>query len=504
MGFIADAVSSVVNFVGDVVETAVDFVGNAVESVVDVLSDPFDDPFKTALTAAAIYTGYNAWTAPATGATIGGGVAGAGAAPGTYAALSGPMFNPALATAATSTATATAGIAAGVAAGGQAFSFVPGATAGWNMTGSSLSLAPNTFAGVGAGSAAGSMAGSVWGVSTPTFMEQAGERIDKITGGFEDIIESPDPVGEVWEKIGDVGEYAAEEIGYKPFLKNVAKETLMANGEQSLLGAWSPTIGYQAGGDPGSATAQAYPSFTRAETGIFGDPFNLEGRDVGLTVNQLASQLQQQQPTTFPLPAQAGAFRGGGLPAEQQRALMDPNYNASQVQQPMLEALTAQLGAGAQRRGLETTSAGLAAGIAPLMEQFQRNRLSDLQAGAGLDLEARGQGVTGRGQDIQALLGQQDVGTAADVARKNITLNSLLALAQMSKPQIVGGTTSFSDTQGATRPDIGFSGQVPVGGIMDAGWNLLAGKGNQPGLVSQAAGWVDDTLLGDLFGDWNW
>ena len=53
------------------------------------------------------------------------------------------------------------------------------------------------------------MAGSVWGVSTPTFMEQAGERIDKITGGFEDIIESPDPVGEVWEKIGDVGEYAA-------------------------------------------------------------------------------------------------------------------------------------------------------------------------------------------------------------------------------------------------------------------------------------------------------
>ena len=485
MSFVGNAFSSVVNFVGDIVETAVDFVGNAVESVVDVLSDPFDDPFKTALTAAAIYTGYNAWTAPATGATIGGGVAGAGAAPGTYAALSGPMFNPALATAATSTATATAGIAAGVAAGGQAFSFVPGATAGWNMTGSSLSLAPNTFAGVGAGSAAGSMAGSVWGVSTPTFMEQAGERIDKITGGFEDIIESPDPVGEVWEKIGDVGEYAAEEIGYKPFLKGVERD--MAN--ESLLGAWSPTIGYQAGGDPGSATAQAYPSFTRAETGIFGDPFNLEGRDVGMTVNQLASKLQQQQPTTFPLPAQAGAFRGGGLPAEQQRALMDPNYNASQVQQPMLDALTAQLGAGAQRRGLETTSAGLAAGIAPLMEQFQRNRLADLQAGAGLDLEARGQGVQGRGQDIQALLGQQDVGTAADVARKNITLNSLLALAQMSKPQIVGGTTSFSDTQGATRPDIGFSGQVPVGGIASAGWDLLG----------KAGSWIDDNWLGDIF-----
>ena len=83
MGFIADAVSSVVNFVGDVVETAVDFIGNTIETFVDVLSDPFDDPLKTAMMAAAIYTGYNAWTAPATGATIGGGVAGAGAAPGT-------------------------------------------------------------------------------------------------------------------------------------------------------------------------------------------------------------------------------------------------------------------------------------------------------------------------------------------------------------------------------------------------------------------------------------
>ena len=277
----------------------------------------------------------------------------------------------------------------------------------------------------------------------------------------------------------------------------------MAQGDDQLgslgqFGQWSPTIGYQAGGDPGSASAQAYPSFTRAETGIFGDPFNLEGRDVGLTVNQLASQLQQQQPSTFPLPAQAGAFRGGGLPAEQQRALMDPNYNASQVQQPMLEALTAQLGAGAQRRGLETTSAGLAAGIAPMMEQFQRNRLSDLQAGAGLDLQARGQGIQGRGQDIQAMLGQQDVGTAADVARKNITLNSLLALAQMSKPQIVGGTTSFEEKRGGTAPGVGFSGQIPVGGIAQAGWDIL-----KPA-ASAAGSYIDDQLLGNFFGDWGW
>ena len=122
MGFIASAASSVVNFVGDVVETAVDFVGNVVESAVNVISDPFDDPLATVMLAAAVYTGYNAWTAPASGATIGGGVAGAGAAPGTYAALSGPMFNPALATAATSTATATAGsIAANSAYSGLRF-----------------------------------------------------------------------------------------------------------------------------------------------------------------------------------------------------------------------------------------------------------------------------------------------------------------------------------------------------------------------------------------------
>ena len=480
MGFIASAASSVVNFVGDVVETAVDFVGNVVESAVNVISDPFDDPLATVMLAAAVYTGYNAWTAPASGATIGGGVAGAGAAPGTYAALSGPMFNPALATAATSTATATAGIAAGVAAGGQAFSFAPAATTGWNMTGSSLSLAPNTFAGVGAQSAAGSMVGSVWGVE-PTFLQSITEPISEyLPDPIKEIVDSPDPIGTTFDKLADQGAqtFVEENLG-------------MADNELGSLGQfgqWSPTIGYQSGGDPASGSAQSYPSFTRAETGILGDPFNLEGRDLGLTVSNLSNMLQQQQTPGFPLPQAAGAFRGGGLPAEQQRALMDPNYNASQVQQPMLQALTAQLGADAQRRGLETTPQGLAAGIAPLMEQFQRNRLSDLQAGAGLDLQARGQGIQGRGQDIQAMLGQQDVGTAADVARKNITLNSLLALAQMSKPQIVGGTTSFEEKRGGTAPSVGFSGSVPVGGIAQAGWDLL-----KP-VASGVTSWI-----GDLF-----
>ena len=480
MSFVASVVSPVVDFVGDVVEGAVDFVGNAVESVVNVISDPFDDPLATIMTAAAVYTGYNAWTA-----------APAAAAPGSYAAVSGPMFNTAIpATTGIGVSSAgvlTPGLTSAVSqsalanAAGSTFAFTGG------MTGSALSLAeagalgvsPGAgFVGVGAESAAGSMTGSVWGATAPTFMQQATKAV---VDPINEIITDPDPVGKVWEKVVDKGAqtFVEENLG-------------MADNELGSLGQfgqWSPTIGYQSGGDPASGSAQSYPSFTRAETGILGDPFNLEGRDLGLTVSNLSNMLQQQQTPAFPLPQMPGAFRGGGIGAEQQRALLDPNYNASQVQQPMLEALTAQLGAGAQRRGLETTPSGLAAGIAPLMEQFQRNRLADLQAGAGLDLQARGQGIQGRGQDIQALLGQQDVSTAADVARKNITLNSLLALAQMSKPQIVGGTTSFEEKRGGTAPSVGFSGAVPVGGIAQAGWDKLI-KPAAEGVF----GW-----LGDLF-----
>ena len=473
MGFVADAIGGVVDFVGDVFETAVDFVGNAVESAVNVISDPFDDPLATVMLAAAVYTGYNAWTA-----------APAAAAPGTYSAVAGPMFNTAI-PASTGIGISSAGVltpgltsavsqAALANAAGSTFAFTGG------MTGAALSLAeagalgvsPGAgFAGVGAQSAAGSMTGSVWGATAPTFMQQATQAV---VDPINEIITDPNPVEAVWDKIADQGAetFIQENLG-------------MADNELGSLGQfgqWSPTIGYQSGGDPGSSTAQSYPSFTRAETGILGDPFNLEGRDLGLTVSNLSSMLQQQQTPAFPLPQMPGAFRGGGIGAEQQRALMDPNYNASQIQQPMLEALTNQLGANAQIRGLETTPQGLAAGIAPQMYQFGRDRLADLGTAADLDLRARQQGVEGRTADIQAMLGQQDVSTAADVARKNITLNSLLALAQMSKPQIVGGTTSFEEKRGGTAPSVGFSGQVPVGGIAEAGWDLLkpvaSGVGN--------------------------
>ena len=97
------------------------------------------------------------------------------------------------------------------------------------------------------------------------------------------------------------------------------------------------------------------------------------------------------------------------------------------------------------------------------------------------------------------MLGQQDVATAADVARKNITLNSLLALAQMSKPQIVGGTTSYATGTGATRPDVAFSGQVPVGGIAQAGWDYIG----EP-LLGSALGSIGKSVSSGLSGVGVW
>ena len=262
-------------------------------------------------------------------------------------------------------------------------------------------------------------------------------------------------------------------------LRTILGDATMANGG---LADWSPTIGYQSGGDPGRGTAESFPSFARAETGILGDPFNLEGRDLALTSSRLANLLQTQQGPPFPapqmqLPASVQAFRDRTIPMEQMAQLMDPDYGVSKFQQPMVNELISQLNANAQVRGLEPSGAGVARGIAPLLEGFRQQELDAFAKAAPLDVEAMGQGVGQRAGDIQAQLGYQDVGTAADVARKNVALNSLLALAQMTKPTIVGGTTGYSEQVGGVRPDVAFSGQVPVGGILNTGWKLLGSKG---------------------------
>jgi hypothetical protein len=255
---------------------------------------------------------------------------------------------------------------------------------------------------------------------------------------------------------------------------------------ESSFKNWSPTIGYQAGGDPGSRTASSYPSFVRAETGILGDPFNLEGQDLALTTSRLANQLQRQQGLPLsqqqmglpdPMGTDPRAFRQLDAPAEELQQLLNPSYAVNQYQQPMVSELVNQLNANAQVRGLAPSQEGVSRGIAPLLSKLRQDNLAALNRGAGLDLEARGQGIQQRAGDITSQLGYQDIGSAADTARKNITLNSLLALAQMSKPTIIGGSTAQSSASSAV-PGTSFQGEVPVGNILSTGWDWLTNDNN--------------------------
>ena len=411
------------------------------------------------------------------------------------------------------------------------------------MAGPSLSLAPGTYGGVGAGSAAGSMVGwgggptttitgisagnvflddlkSVWTDSTDFTAEV---EVDMSTDWAESESAWGDNFAQVIDETVEAGKtrvknfYRDIEEGVKNFMddplettKDFFEEQLTAEAERRHpfisggkipttseeffdLGVdmaldsfknWSPTIGYQAGGDPGSSTATSYPSFTRAETGILGDPFNLEGQDLALTTSRLANQLQQQQGLPLsqqqmglpdPMGTDPRAFRQLDAPAEELQQLLNPSYAVNQYQQPMVSELVNQLNANAQVRGLAPSQEGVSRGIAPLLSKLRQDNLAALNRGAGLDLEARGQGMEQRAGDITSQMGYQDIGSAADTARKNITLNSLLALAQMSKPTIIGGSTAQSSASSAV-PGTSFQGEVPVGNILSTGWNTLFGE----------------------------
>jgi len=447
---------------------------------------------------------------------------------GIASAVSGPMFDAqflgsttGMEMAAASTGLAEAGVV--VSSGAQ-----------WGMAGPSLSLQAGTFAGVGAGSAAGSMVGiggtgGITGVSAGNvFLEDLssawtdtdfsasedfefssdyaeseyiepeaawGDKfVEGITKPFEkvknfgsefldDITEdykkfTDDPMGEAWN-------YAEREAQRRyPFISDpkipTSLDELIELGADAMVSNfenWSPTISYQAGGDPGSSTSESYPSFTRAETGILGDPFNLEGQDLALTVSGLASQLQQQRGLPFGQQEMGMAppvqqFRDRQAPAEELKQLLDPSYAVNQYQQPMVNEMINQLNANSQVRGLAPSAEGVSRGVAPLLSKLRQDNLAALNRAAGLDLEARGQGVQQRAGDITSQLGYQDIGMGGDVARKNITLNSLLALAQMSKPTVIGGTTTRGSSQAAT-PGTVFSGSVPVGNILSTGWGWL-------------------------------
>ena len=197
------------------------------------------------------------------------------------------------------------------------------------------------------------------------------------------------------------------------------------------------------GGSSGGAPAQSTPTYVRAETGIFGDEKNPAGLRLGTQAEDYANLLQQQtvppHPTgQFQLPAQATMF-GTPIGAEYQQSLLNPSFAPTAVQQPMIDALKAQLGGKAAFRGIQPTTAGMSAGIAPLLNQLSQQRIENLQKAAMPQFEQR---LGQRAGDISGQLQFADIQTAGDIARKNITLNSLMALANLSKPTIIGGQQS--------------------------------------------------------------
>ena len=611
--FVENLVQTTIDQVVDIVtldvEGIVDRAVGKVESIVHTITHPTEDPVATIMLAVAVYTGYNAMTAASVEAAVMAEAAAAATAAEAAAIAQGMTTAQAVAAgqAAHAAVTAAAGMTAvttgtisstGTTTYGQPLSgpmfdaqqlgtsigtdiatsstvlaeagviVTPGTmgTSSWattaegalrgapavvdtTMVGPSLSLAPGTYGGVGAGSAAGSMVGwgggpttAITGISTGNiFLEDLKSvwtdstdftsevEVDMSTDwaesesawgdNFADVIEETveagktkvknfyrDIVDETKNFMDDPlewGKEALEEAASTehPFISGGKIPTtteqffdlgvdLMADSFKN----WSPTIGYQAGGDPGSRTASAYPSFVRAETGILGDPFNLEGQDLALTTSRLANQLQQQQglPLTQqqmglpdPMGTDPRAFRQLDAPAEELQQLLNPSYAVNQYQQPMVSELVNQLNANAQVRGLAPSQEGVSRGIAPLLSKLRQDNLAALNRGAGLDLEARAQGMQQRAGDITSQLGYQDIGSAADTARKNITLNSLLALAQMSKPTIIGGSTSQSAASSAV-PGTLFQGEVPVGNILSTGWDWLTGdSGTAPQTAAQ-------------------
>ena len=605
--FVENLVQGTIDQVVDIVtldvEGIVDRAVGKVESIVHTITHPTEDPVATIMLAIAVYTGYNAMTAASVEAAVMAEAAAAATAAEAAAIAQGMTTAQAVAAgqAAHAAVTAAAGMTAvttgtisstGTTTYGQPLSgpmfdaqqlgtsigtdiatsstvlaeagviVTPGTmgTSSWattaegalrgapavvdtTMVGPSLSLAPGTYGGVGAGSAAGSMVGwgggpttAITGISTGNiFLEDLKSvwtdstdftsevEVDMSTDWAESESAWGDNFAEVIEETVEAGKTKAKnfyrdiEEGVKNFMddplettKDFIEEQLTAEAERRHpfisggkiptttqeffdLGVdmalddfknWSPTIGYQAGGDPGSRTASAYPSFVRAETGILGDPFNLEGQDLALTTSRLANRLQQQQglPLTQqqmglpdPMGTDVRAFRQQDAPAEELQQLLNPSYAVNQYQQPMVSELVNQLNANAPVRGLAPSQEGVSRGITPLLSKLRQDNLAALNRGAGLDLEARGQGMQQRAGDITSQLGYQDIGSAADTARKNITLNSLLALAQMSKPTIIGGSTSQSDASSAV-PGTSFRGEVPVGNILSTGWNTLFGE----------------------------
>ena len=216
------------------------------------------------------------------------------------------------------------------------------------------------------------------------------------------------------------------------------------------------------GGSSGGRAAESRPAYERVETGIFSDPKNPAGQRLGETAEDYANLLQQQTVPPHPvgqaqLPPQLG-LTDSPIGAEYQRSLLNPSFAPTAVQQSMVDALRAELGGKAAYRGIQPTTAGMSAGIAPLLNQLSQQRIANLEKAAMPQFEQR---LGQRAGDISGQLQFADIQTAGDIARKNITLNSLMALANLSKPTIVGG----QQQTGAMAPTSQWS--VSAGDIAD-------------------------------------
>ena len=212
------------------------------------------------------------------------------------------------------------------------------------------------------------------------------------------------------------------------------------------------------GGSSGAKRAESKPTAIREETGIFSDPKNPAGLRLGETAEDYANLLQQQTVPPHPvgqaqLPPQLG-LTDSPIGAEYQQSLLNPSFAPTAVQQPMIDALRDQLTAKTAYRGIQPTTAGMAAGIAPLLNQLSQQRIANLEKAAIPQFEQR---LGQRGGDILGQLQFADIQTAGDIARKNITLNSLMALADLSKPTIIGGQqqTGKKDPTSQWNVDIG-------------------------------------------------
>ena len=227
------------------------------------------------------------------------------------------------------------------------------------------------------------------------------------------------------------------------------------------------------GGSSGGAPAQQAPSFTRAETGIFSDPKNEAGLRLGETAESYANLLQQQTVPPYPtgqaqFPAQVG-LTGTPIGAEYQQSLLNPSFAPTAVQQPMIDALRDQLTAKTAYRGIQPTTAGMSAGIAPLLNQLSQQRISNLEKAAMPQFE---QMVGQRDTDIGGQLQFADIQTAGDIARKNITLNSLMALADLSKPTIIGGQQSTGQKAPTSQWSVSAGDIAKVAGAIFSDSNL--------------------------------